>query len=93
MSNLSCWKSHVAAQMCSIAYSEDPDEMPHDAQADLRLCWSHIPHCWKSHVAVQMCSLANSKDPDEMLHDVAFHQGLHSLLRQKKKKNNFIWKL
>ena len=21
------------------------------AQADLRLCWSHIPHCWKSHVA------------------------------------------
>ena len=19
------------------------------AQADLRLCWSHIPHCWKSH--------------------------------------------
>ena len=22
------------------------------AQADLRLCWSHIPHCWKSHVKV-----------------------------------------
>ena len=21
------------------------------AQADLRLCWSHIPHCWKSQVA------------------------------------------
>ena len=21
------------------------------AQADLRLCWSHIPHCWKFHVA------------------------------------------
>ena len=21
------------------------------AQADLRLCWSHIPHCWKSPVA------------------------------------------
>ena len=19
------------------------------AQADLRLCWLHIPHCWKSH--------------------------------------------
>ena len=18
--------------------------------ADLRLCWSHIPHCWKSHI-------------------------------------------
>ena len=24
------------------------------AQADLRLCWSHIPHCWKSHVALLM---------------------------------------
>ena len=24
------------------------------AQADLRLCLSHIPHCWKSHVAAQM---------------------------------------
>ena len=21
------------------------------AQADLRLCWSYIPHCWKFHVA------------------------------------------
>ena len=24
------------------------------AEADLRLCWSHIPHCWKSHVAAYM---------------------------------------
>ena len=24
------------------------------AQADLRLCWSHIPHCWKSHVAAHI---------------------------------------
>ena len=23
-------------------------------QADLWLCWSHIPHCWKSHVAAHM---------------------------------------
>ena len=32
------------------------------AQADLRLCWSHIPHCWQSHAAAQMiygyCSLS-----------------------------------
>ena len=34
-------------------------------QADLRICWSHIPHCWKSHVAANidwsdsgMCRLA-----------------------------------
>ena len=24
------------------------------AQADLRLCWSHIPHCLKSHALVHM---------------------------------------
>ena len=29
-----------------------------------------------------MCTLANSEDPDETPHDVAFHQGLHCLLRQ-----------
>ena len=23
-------------------------------QADLRLCWSHIPHCWKCHVTTQI---------------------------------------
>ena len=26
--------------------------------------------------------LANSEDPDEMLQNMAFHQGLHCLLRQ-----------
>ena len=24
------------------------------AQADLRLCWSHIPHCWISHVLAHL---------------------------------------
>ena len=24
------------------------------AQADLRLCWPHIPHCWKSYALAQM---------------------------------------
>ena len=28
-----------------------------------------------------MGTLANSEDPDEMLHNVAFHQGLHCLLK------------
>ena len=27
------------------------------AQADLRLCCSHIPHCWKSHVAAHLFCL------------------------------------
>ena len=29
------------------------------AQADLRLCWSHIPHCWKSHVTAQLLFLVS----------------------------------
>ena len=28
------------------------------AKADLRLCWSHIPHCWKAHVTAQLCQSA-----------------------------------
>ena len=31
-----------------------------------------------------MSTLANRDDPDEMQHNAAFHQGLHSLLSQKK---------
>ena len=41
-----------------------------------------------------MGSLTNSEDPDEMPHDVAFHQGLHLLLKQKDlqgKKNVFFF--
>ena len=30
-----------------------------------------------------MGTLANSEDPDEMQHNVAFHRGLHCLLRLK----------
>ena len=39
-----------------IEYSSDLQRLWSDcpyAQADLRLCWSHIPHCWKSHFAAQ----------------------------------------
>ena len=31
---------------------------------------------------LEMGTLANSEDPDEMPQNVAFHQGLHGLLRQ-----------
>ena len=40
-------------------YSSDQQRLWSDcayAQADLRLCWSHIPHCWKSHVAAHIYS-------------------------------------
>ena len=30
-----------------------------------------------------MRTLSNSEDPDEMLHNVAFHHGLHCLLKKK----------
>ena len=30
-------------------------------QADLRLCWSHIPQCWKSQVAAQSESLRETR--------------------------------
>ena len=32
------------------------------AQADLRLCWSHIPHCWKSHVVSHLLSTIGFSD-------------------------------
>ena len=42
-----------------IEYSSDKQRLWSDcayAQADLRLCWSHIhvPYCWKSHVLAQI---------------------------------------
>ena len=40
-----------------IEYSSDKQRFRSDcayAQADLRLCWSHIPHCWKSHTTAHI---------------------------------------
>ena len=45
-----------------IEYSSDKQILWSDcayAQADLRLCWSHIPHCWKSRAAT-LISLPSS---------------------------------
>ena len=36
-------------------YIEPRHEISNNAQADLSLCWSHIPHCWKSHVVAHVC--------------------------------------
>ena len=38
-----------------------------------------------------MGNLANSEDEDEMPHDVAFHQGMHCLLRQKINRERSIY--
>ena len=32
-------------------------------QADLRVCWSHIPYCWKSHVTAQISVKVSSAWP------------------------------
>ena len=43
-----------------IEYSSDQQWLWSDcayAQADLRLCWSHIPHCWKSHALAQFSNV------------------------------------
>ena len=42
---------------------------------------------WKSITG----TLASSIDPDEMPHDVAFHQGLHCLLRQSLEKEMYLF--
>ena len=39
-----------------------------------------------------MRTLANSEYPDEMPHNVAFHQGIHGLLRQKQSPEKEIQK-
>ena len=47
-----------------IEHSSDQQRLWSDcayAQADLSLCWSHIPHSWKSHVTAQMFVLAFTK--------------------------------
>ena len=41
-----------------VGYSSDKQRLWSDcayALADLRLCWSQIPHCWKSHALAQIC--------------------------------------
>ena len=51
------------SKLCSVSsltfieYASDLQRLWSDcayAQADLRLCWSHITHCWKSHVAAHV---------------------------------------
>ena len=49
------WRS--VSSLIFIEYSSDYHRLWSEcayAQADLRLCWTHIPHCLKSHVAAQL---------------------------------------
>ena len=52
-------KWHSVSSLTLIGYSSDKQRLWSDcayALADLRLCWSHIPHCWKSHALAQIIS-------------------------------------
>ena len=44
------------------------------AQADLRLCWLHIPHCWKSHVTAHIFS--ESADNSEIIEAVKTYEDM-----------------
>ena len=57
------WSS--VSSLTLIEYLSDEQRLCSDcayAQADLRLCWSHIPHCWKYHAATHYegCSNMNA---------------------------------
>ena len=45
-------------------------------QADLRLCWSHIPHCWKSHVAAHIYIETKSMDLSNLSKFINFNISL-----------------
>ena len=50
-------KWYSASSLALVEYSSDEQSLWSDcayAQADLRLCPSHIPHCWKSHVTAHI---------------------------------------
>ena len=50
-------KKCSVSSLALIEYLRDQQRLCSDcayAQADLRLCWSHIPQCWKSHVTAQI---------------------------------------
>ena len=50
-------KWYSVSSLTLIEYSSDWQRLWSDCayvQADLRLCWSHIPHCWKSHVVADL---------------------------------------
>ena len=49
-----------------IEYSSDKQRLWSDcayAQADLSLCWSHIPHCWKSHALAHIICNSELNSP------------------------------
>ena len=56
----------VALQSYNIQATSKGSDQTDQAQADLSICWSHIPHCWKSHVAAHftyICDFRGGSGP------------------------------
>ena len=64
---ISKWCS--VSSLTLIEYSSHEQRLWSDcayAKADLRLCWSHIPHCWKSCVAAHFLLINLVKKGDKI---------------------------
>ena len=88
------------SKLCSVSsltlieYSSNKQRLWSDcayAQADRRLCWSHIPHCWKTHVADQVKQSASCSSARGLKNHMRY-KILHYKIRTKRKtiKNNGI---
>ena len=51
-----------------LATSKGSDQTAPYAQADLMLCWSHIPHCWKSHALAKVIFYQDTECAFKKLH-------------------------
>ena len=50
-------KCSSVSSLTVIEYSSDSkgtDQTAHNEQADLSLCWSHIPHCWLKYICLPL---------------------------------------
>ena len=64
-------KSCSVSSLTLVEYSSDEQRLWSDcayAQADLRLCWSPIPHCWKSHATAHWARIWDLYANDSFKH-------------------------
>ena len=74
------------SKLCSVSsltlieYSSDKQWLLSDcayAQADLRLCWSHIPHSWKSHGMAQLFNKLHKESCEKIQGAYIGDKGIH----------------
>ena len=75
-------------------YSSDEQMLWSDcayAQADLRLCWSHIPYCWKSHELAHLHSYHGKYFGAEIPYDYIFKQCMQWIIKHSMQWFIFFW--